>query len=214
MDLDEKYIYHITHAKNLPLILEKKALFSKQRINQISQTPINIAYEASQETRSVMPVRIGPGGVIHDYVPFYFANRTPMLGAIHKRRVEGFQGTQRDIIYLVSKPSVINSHGLKFVFTDGHANKKFTSFFNQLNDLNRVDWEVIDSWKWKDTEEDNDRMRRKMAEFLVYDQVPFECIIGIACFDSQVKEYVIKICEKYGWQDTDVKIMRKWYFDD
>ncbi len=214
MDLAEKYIYHMTHAENLTLILEENALYSKHRINQLNKSSINIAYEGSQVTRAAMQVRISPGGVIHDYIPFYFANRTPMLGAIHKGRVEGFMGTQRDIIYLVSKPNVIKSYNVKFVFTDGHANKKFTRFFNDLKDLNQIDWEVIKSWKWRDTEDDNDRMRRKMAEFLVYDQVPFDCIIGIACFDDQVKDFVMNICYKYGMKKMKVEVMKKWYFND
>ncbi|MGQ7112742.1 DarT ssDNA thymidine ADP-ribosyltransferase family protein, partial [Escherichia sp. TWPC-MK] len=32
-----------------------------------------------QHRRSEMRVTCGPGGVVHDYVPFYFTKRSPML---------------------------------------------------------------------------------------------------------------------------------------
>ena len=44
----------------------------------------NIAYESIQDRRSIKSVPCGVGGSLHDYVPFYFAPRSPMLYTIHR----------------------------------------------------------------------------------------------------------------------------------
>jgi hypothetical protein len=44
----------------------------------------NIAYQGAQGKRATKLVARPPMGVIHDYVPFYFAPRSPMLFTIDK----------------------------------------------------------------------------------------------------------------------------------
>ena len=39
----------------------------------------NIANQRIQERRARMDVPVGPGGKVHDYVPFYFSSINPML---------------------------------------------------------------------------------------------------------------------------------------
>jgi ssDNA thymidine ADP-ribosyltransferase, DarT len=75
---------------------------------------------------------------------------------------------QDDVVYIVTKASVIEAAKLSFIFTDGHALQVFAQFFNDLQHLNAVDWAVMQAQYWKNTEEDNDRRRRRMAEFLVW----------------------------------------------
>jgi hypothetical protein len=43
-----------------------------------------------------------------------------------------------------------------------------TDFYDDLNDLKEVDWNVMTLRIWKDTNDDPDRKRRRQAEFLVY----------------------------------------------
>jgi hypothetical protein len=53
-------------------------------------TPISIAYEGIQQRRSEIEIPIPPYGILHDYIPFYFAPRSPMLYAIHKGMILGY----------------------------------------------------------------------------------------------------------------------------
>ncbi|QDI90444.1 DUF4433 domain-containing protein [Salicibibacter halophilus] len=166
--MEPTLLYHITDYRNLPSILDNGGLAAHSRVsgNKISYT--DIAHHSIQSRRSKISVSAAPRGMLHDYVPFYFSPRSPMLYAIHRKNVEGFSGTQDDIIYLVTSTDVIKDGGKDFVFTDGHAIMLWTEFYNELSHLDKIDWEVMDSIYWNDTDQDPDRTRRRQAEFLVH----------------------------------------------
>jgi len=61
------------------------------------------------------------------------------------------------------------------VFTDASANTSIPpSFYSDPKDLDKLDWEAIQSRKWKST--DSDARHRKMAEVLIKDVVPISFI--------------------------------------
>lgn len=84
-------IYHITHIRNLPSILEAGGLISSSRLQQQGIIYVDIAYQSIQNRRANTRVPCGAGGVLHDYVPFYFAPRSPMLCTIHRGGVPGYE---------------------------------------------------------------------------------------------------------------------------
>ncbi len=86
-------IYHLTHQNNLPDILESGCLHCVNDLG--NQASVNIAHPAIQTRRAITPVSAGPGGALHDYVPFYFANRQPMLYALHRGNVEEYDEGQQ-----------------------------------------------------------------------------------------------------------------------
>ena len=92
-----------------------------------------------------------------DYVPFYFAPRSPMLYAIDRGAVAGYQGGQAPIIYLCSTVEAVVEKGLEWVFTEGHAEMAYTDFFNDVADLDKVDWKLMREKYWNDTDEDGDQ---------------------------------------------------------
>ena len=161
-------IYHITHIDNLESILSEGGLLAYNIMLLETQTNYtNIAYQNIQDRRATTDVPCGGGGVLHDYVPFYFAPRSPMLYTISRGNVENYTQGQAAVIHLVSSIENIEAEDLCFVFTDGHAVMTFTNFFDDLNYLRAIDWDVMESRYWNDTNEDNDRKRRRQAEFLV-----------------------------------------------
>jgi hypothetical protein len=98
--------------------------------------------------------------VLHDYVPFYFAPRSPMLGAIHIGNVTGYTSGQQSIVHLVTTAEAIAEADLGFVFSDGHAVMGYTSFYDDLNEIDAaIDWDIMGTRYWRDTEEDGDRCR-------------------------------------------------------
>lgn len=95
---------------------------------------------------------------------------------------------QREIIYFVTKTAILHQNGLPYVFTDGHAIMFLTEFYAQLNDLDKVDWAIMEEKYWADTEEDPDRKRRRQAEFLVHRKVPIDVFLGFAVKDEAMRE--------------------------
>ena len=73
-------VYHITHSRNLSSIVSSQSLLSNRRLQQEGIQCRSIAHISIQDNRSTTQVPCGPGGDIHDYVPFYFA---PLLLTIY-----------------------------------------------------------------------------------------------------------------------------------
>ncbi|MCA1202403.1 type II toxin-antitoxin system toxin DNA ADP-ribosyl transferase DarT [Priestia flexa] len=208
---EEKLLYHITDINNLDSILQQGGLLANSIVKDKGVEYENIAHTNIQDRRLTTNVPLHPNGNLHEYVPFYFSPRSPMLYAIHKGRVEKYEKGQSQIIYLVSRTDIIHNAGLEYVFTDGHAIMWFTEFYKDLKNLDKIDWDVMASHYWSDTPEDPDRRRRRQAEFLVHNIVPIDLFLGIAVKNEEMKQKVLKVLNKYNF---DKLVLRKgsWYY--
>ena len=72
---------------------------------------VGIAHQHIKERRARKVVPVASGGTLADYVPFYFAPRSPMLFAIHKGAVEDYRESQREILHLVSSIDAVQPGG-------------------------------------------------------------------------------------------------------
>ncbi len=211
MPPDPVLLYHITHLDNLPGILRAGCLHCYRQMSDGGLHPVNIAYPGIQDRRATTSVPIGPGGVLHDYVPFYFAPRSPMLYALHRNQVEGYSGGQVPIVHLVTSVARLTETGHQFVYTDGHATMVFSRFFADVADLDQIDWPVMQERYWNDTPEDPDRKRRRQAEFLVYSRVEWPAMIGFGVIDSRVEARVNAILAEHDVTAL-VRVRRQWYY--
>ena len=206
-------IYHITSVENLPAIFQVGRLLAKNAIDQEDFDYTNIAYHNIQDRRSDTPVPCGPGGNLHDYVPFYFGPKSPMLYTISRGNVRSFSGGQSSIVYFVSTAQRVAEEGLGFVFTDGHGIVRYTDFFDELNDLDEVDWNLMNATMWSDTEDDNDRKRRRQAEFLVHNQFDCSLIDEITVFNRSMQSRVEEVLVASGYNDRiELSVRQNWYY--
>jgi hypothetical protein len=204
-------IYHLTHINNLRSILEDGGLRAYNALRQTGRPHTSVAYEGIQERRNRTIVPCGPCGTLHDYVPFYFAPRSPMLYTIHRGNVAGYAEGQSPLAHIVSTIESIQAAGLKFVFTDGHAIMEWTDFYDDLSKLDQIDWEVMNSLMWRDTATDLDRKRRRQAEFLIYGFFPWNLITEIGVINNQVRARVETVLQ--GTQARPlVTIRQNWYY--
>ena len=94
----DRYIFHFTDIYNLDSII-KNGLLCTNLKNEKNIPHKNIANKSIQERRANMDVPVGPGGKVHDYVPFYFSSINPMLlTLLNQKNVD-----QNLIIYLCVK---------------------------------------------------------------------------------------------------------------
>ena len=154
-----------------------------------------------------MPV--APGGTVGDYVPFYFAVLSPMLYAIFKNQVAGYTAGQQPVIYLCSSTEAIHAANCRWVFTEGHAVMDFTDFFNDFKDIGRIDWRLMRAKYWFDSDMYPDRSRRRQAEFLVYQFLPWNLVTNIVVYDAANAKVVSDIL---GEQSPAVDVKRGWYY--
>lgn len=209
--MEDRLLYHIMDYQNLYSILETGFLSAHSLVVSKSISYADIAHKSIQNKRSVTPVQAYPYGMLHNYVPFYFAPRSPMLFAIDREQVDGYSGAQNSIIYLITRTDKIQNAGKDFVFTDGHAIMQWTEFYNDLNHLDQLDWEVMRAKYWRDTEEDPDRKRRRQAEFLVYQSVELDLLLGIGVRNERMKNTVLEILKR-AYMDLRVFVRPQFYY--
>jgi hypothetical protein len=136
-------IFHITAIDNLRSIAQVGALLSKNIAVGKRITAGTIAYQHIQGRRAVRRIPVAPGGTLHDYVPFYFAPRSPMLYTINNGNVPDCDYRQDDIVHLVGHAQAVLAAGHRFVFSDIHAALDYAHFFDDLAELTQIDWRIF-----------------------------------------------------------------------
>jgi ssDNA thymidine ADP-ribosyltransferase, DarT len=216
-------LFHITAIANLPKILAAGALLSKNAGAAVGINYQNIAHGGAQGTRAIRAVRNPPGGVVHDYVPFYFAPRSPMLFAINSGRVSGCDWRQPDIVHIETTVQNVVALERPFVFYDRNATLAFSEPFTDLADLDlAVAWDLLTEapqldgfckyWR-SDASKPRyaERMERRQAEFLVKVELPLSAITRIGVIDVARQTQVQAILDRAGVK-LSVVAMPDWYF--
>jgi len=188
IDLDKIWLFRIVHINNVEYLLHNGIL--TQHDSHSNPDYINIGDETLINQRVDYPINLEGYGNLGDYVPFYFGPLSPMLLNIKTGYRGVTQWPQSEIVYICCKLNQVISCTTQWCFTDGHAKNLLTGFYNDINDLDKVDWRIVSERYWNITEEDFDRMRRKQAEFLVKDFVPVNCIGSIVVFNEEKRTFV------------------------
>jgi hypothetical protein len=119
-------LFHFTHLANLASIaLDGLSCDSVARNGHLQ---VEVGMQEIKLRRRSRAVPIEPGGVISDYVPFYFAARSPMLYVIWRGQVPTYQAGQEDVVYLVTSIEEIIESGVDLVFTDRNATLGYARF--------------------------------------------------------------------------------------
>jgi hypothetical protein len=214
-------LFHFTHMDNLPAILHGGALLSDSLVCARGLLSNEAGDPEIKERRRRQPVTCPPGGVVADYVPFYFAARSPMMYKLWVGGVPSFPGDHRDLVYFVSDVRRIVASGVPIAISDRNAAKALADFTNDaavLGDLTTstprssfVDWPLMRATMWSNTPEDGERMERRMAEFLVHGQVPFELLTGVAVRSAGRKTRVEHLFVESGC-NLKVVVKSDWYY--
>jgi hypothetical protein len=129
------------------------------------------------------------GGTLGDYVPFYFTSHSPMAFNIKT----GFRVpavVNEDIVIFCASLRVLHAAGIAFLFTDGHALATQTTFQNDLAQLDRIDWKILQARDFVRDNEDLNKVSRYEAEALIRDCLPCQHLKGIACHNDAVATVV------------------------
>jgi hypothetical protein len=127
--------------------------------------------------------------------------------------VEGYREGQEPLIHLVSTCQVVAAADLPFVFSDGHGLARFTAWYDQLSDLDKVDWEATYATRWNDAPEDMDRQRRKQAEFLVHRSCPWGLVTEIGVYNEAARLRAESTLAVRGLGGTvPIRVRTGWYY--
>jgi hypothetical protein len=206
------WIYHITHVDNLPGIATQGLVCDGLVASRVGK-PRSIAYEHIKVRRAQTVVPVGPQGTLSDYVPFYFAPRSPMLYTISQNNVPGAQNVQPDIVHLILNADQIVAAGYRYVFTNGHpVIEGLSDFFDDVADLGRLDWTAITARQWGSYYDPTDETKRKkQSEFLVHEGVPWTMVQGIGVMGAGCEAKVDAILAGVSYKPR-VVVRPNWYY--
>jgi len=206
-------IYRLMHIDNLHTCLRRGGLHAPNHLPEDGLPYKAIHNLDIQNERRIRSVPCGPGGVIHDYVAFYFGYLSPMMLQLKTGRVEDYNEGQAPLIYLISTAQAVECSGAGFIFSDGHGIARYTEWYDDLRDLDQVDWNMVYQRYWTDTVNDMDRQRRKQAEFLVHKACDWKLIQEIAVINTAVKSKVESTINKFSdCLHRPVQIKPEWYY--
>ncbi len=205
-------LYHITSWDNLASIVSGGALLPFNELKARGVKRRSIAYSHLQERRDLITVPLSPHGSLHDYVPWSFAARSPMLYTAWRGAL-GKDIGQNEIVHLVSDVERVVKLQIPFVFTDGHPlSSDLSTFCDDLAQLpSRLDWDVLHALKWSNSEDDGDRKRRRQAEFLMRGAVPWEIVRGIAVYNEEMRLKLAPIVQNSSHQPK-IAVLPEWYY--
>ena len=219
---DPTTIFHITPISSLRAIAKSGRLLSKNEIQRLGIVTASIAYESIQGRRAARKVPCGAGGTLHDYVPFHFGPRSPMLMAINGGHVPGCDYRQADIVHLVAEAQTVQKLGRPFVFSDVHAVFDYAEIFDDLEKLDEIEWSIFFEYPqqegyciyWQNRHTNPLHVRRKeirQAEFLVHEYLPLAAIREIGVISEQAANLVRVVLAGTGWGPPIVG-RRGWYY--
>lgn len=204
-------VLHFTHVNHLADIMREGLWCDREAANR-GLLRVEVGNREIKDARRRLPVAAGPGGHPADYAPFYFAPRSPMMFSISRGNVPQYQDGQEPLVYLVTTIEAVQAAGLRGVFSDGNCGSRVTDYSDDLGRLDDlVDWELMRSVWWANTPDDPDRMRRRMAEFLVHERVPWEVFAEIVTMTERTAGAVRDTVGRLGL-GTRVRVDRGWYY--
>lgn len=188
INVRDRWIYHFTHVDNIEAIFGCGYLACDMTARE-GLIRTEVGDPAIKESRRRRRVLAGPGGQVGDYVPLYYAPRSPMMFRIacdHRdSKPNCYPGGDRPLVYLVTTVGSAVDGVSGWVGTDGNAATATTEFTADLQALDEmVDWPLMTAERWNNTAEDMDRQRRRQAEFLVHQTLTTSLVQWIGVHDD------------------------------
>lgn len=198
--------YHFTALDNLDSIIDFGLLATNEKVKSNIHHR-DVANPDIQHRRNTMVVPASNGLCVHDFVPFYFAMRTSMLLAVlNQKNVD-----QRNLLYFEVSLLSLESRQDVF-FTDASANTEDPPGFYNLKDaefLKEIDWELVDSNKWKF---EGQQKQRRMAELLIPTSVDISSLVKIIAYDAKTASDVRAVLKRKGLSGPAVVANSFGYF--
>jgi len=182
---DKALIFRITHWKNLPWLLDNGLHSSSS--NRQDDKFIAIGNQDLIQDRSTHAVPAPPGGMLADYIPFYFTPYSPMLlNIVTGRNVQ--KRSKSDIVILVSSIPKVEEAGIPYLFTDRHARLVNATFSDRKDDLaTMIRWDLLQTRNFKKDPEDPEKSELYQAEALIHRHLPVDALLGVVAYNDAVK---------------------------
>jgi hypothetical protein len=205
---EKALIFRIVHRDNIESIFRH----SLQSISSLEpdSSYTSIGNDEIIDRRKHKQISLGSGGNYSDYIPFYFTPYSIMMHNI----LTGFNVPmlkKEDILIVVSSLIDMDARGYEYVFTNQHAlSQTDLQFFNKLEELSAIDWELLNSRDFKRDPDDPGKLLRYQAEAMIKGNLPLSEIRGLVCYNETIQEELSRQAAQQNL-DLTIKVLPKWY---
>lgn len=206
-------VLHMTRAERLPSIVAE-GLLPDNAVAGSELGGVDIGYRHIKDRRARRQVPCGARGSLGDYVPFYFAPRSPMLYAITRGQLGAEAAKTERIVYLQTSTQALISAGVTVVYSSHNAVLKYGEFTDSDRDLDGddfIDWPLMTDRYWVNTDDDPDRKERRQAECLAHSAVAWDVMDSVITKTQDAAEVVREVLRASG-TSTPVDVRPEWYF--
>lgn len=205
-------IYHIVHVDRLPSIIKYGCLWSDSEANRRNLSGTTVGMSRIKNRRlDELTLTSHPHLHVGDCVPFYFCPRSVMLYLLYRGNHPEleYRGGQLPIIHLESDLykaiSWAQKNEKRWAFTKTNAGSRYFEDFNDISDLNQIDWDAVSTNDWKNCREE------KQAEFLIEHSFPFSLVNRIGVQYGTIRVQVQEALRSLPVRPI-VEIKRDWYY--
>lgn len=190
-NLPHKGFYHITHFDNLESILIN-GLMSHKRVYANKLIKIDISNQSIQNDRDRIESVFGRN--IQDYVPLYINPQNPMMDS------ERVKNHCSNILLLEVIPHILVQEK-NTLFSDGNAAQQQTNFYHNQNELENINWQLLQNGKWIKGDESQ---RAMCSEVLIPKCVEVFYINKIILRDTFILENVMRLFPNHKGIEIEV----------
>lgn len=193
-------LFYIAHIDNIESIL-KHGILSHNLANEMELTKVDISNQTVNARRNRFETSLG--GNIHDFAPLYFNHKNPMLYTLCKNK------DRNTLVLLRINPHILLADNVSF--SDGNAATKATHFFSNIDDFNKLNWQLIKQGSWYNYQFGIEEGRRIMcSEALVHNKIETYYINDIFVYDEVVLDKIMPLFPNHLGIKTSVN--KKLYF--
>lgn len=224
--MPDRFIFRQVYCGDLATFLTDREIRAKLHI--AGQRCHQTSYQAIVDRRGTAEFPMPCGGVVNDYVPFYFSPLTSFTYTIHKGNVPLTSPTginlgvarSEDRIFIVCKVDDFRNSGLQYCFSNFPLNSEVPRpiLNSNLDELEtHVFWDVFDEFPHSanipeigyngvcsyfhntDAPERQLRRQKRMAEFLVRDAVPLSLVKCVVANNLALRDRLQRVMDVSGY---------------
>jgi hypothetical protein len=182
LTLANALIFRITHRDNVPHIMANGLHCQSSAV--VNPNFVSIGSSDIIGKRASRTVEVDPGGLLVNYVPFYFTPCTPMLYNIVTGRNGVQQRARSEVVVLVSSFDRVEALEIPIVVADRNATLMSTNMKAGRELLGELPWDAWRSHDFRRDQNDPEPFERYQAEALVYRHLPPAGLLSIITYDA------------------------------